>query len=73
MIIAGAFYDYEIVTFRFRPPCPRCRRPLWPTRGLNDEEVFRCFIHGWWLAEYKEDKDGHRLPLMIWTRYTWRF
>ena len=65
-------YDTEIIVCKFRPPCPRCTRRMWPDRGLEEEEIFRCMRHGWWIPVVVE-RDGVELPLFFWGRYRWRF
>lgn len=64
--------DLEIRYHKMRPPCPRCKRRTWMTRGLDDQPLFRCFIHGHWLPEPLENDQGERLPFFRWRLYDWR-
>jgi hypothetical protein len=69
----SSHYDFEISLWRLRPPCPACRRRTWPDRGLDDEEIFLCLRHGYWIPSAIEDSMGDPLPVFRWERYEWRF
>jgi hypothetical protein len=43
-----------------------------PTRGLNDEEIFRCIRHGHWIPSPLVDRWGSILPAFRWRLYDWR-
>ena len=69
---AARFYDTHVVLWKFRPPCPACGNRTWPDRGLEDQEIFWCPLHGYWVTEpvYENEEE---LPLVFWQPYQWRF
>lgn len=64
--------EAEIRWHRFRPPCPRCKRRMWPTCGLDEVLVFYCFVHGYWMRDPVEDDQGQQTPFFRWRTYDWR-
>jgi hypothetical protein len=66
------FYDTHAIFWKFRPPCPKCGRKTWPDRGLEEQEIFWCPLHGHWTMEPESDAEGD-LPLVYWEQYKWRF
>jgi hypothetical protein len=65
--------ECELRLHRLRPPCPLCSRKTLPLIGLDEQLIFRCWIHGDWTPDPIEDELGQPLPLFRWRSYDWRF
>lgn len=68
--MAATYFDFQILLWKFRPPCPEqgCRRRMFIDRGIFEEEVYWCPRHGWYVAVPLEH-DGDFLPLFRLERY----